>query len=139
MHRSRLSATSETINMVGLLFRATVLSVVGMCLIIPHRAAAQCIPEPTTLVKGTVSLGSRNERDYVSGAKIIVQGDLMTLSAVTDHEGKFGFSNLEPGTYTVEATHLGLHAEQTITVEAGTKVQVVLQLKLPDRETSPKP
>jgi hypothetical protein len=139
MHRSRLSATSETINAMGLLFRATVLSVVGMCLIIPYWAAAQCTPEPTALVKGTVSLGSRNERDYVSGAKIIVQGDLMTLSAVTDHEGKFGFSNLEPGTYTVEATYLGLHAEQTITVEAGTKVQVVLQLKLPDRETSPKP
>jgi len=109
-----------------------------MCLIIPYRAAAQCTPEPITVVKGTVFLETPDQPASVPGAKIIIQSDFMILSASTDHEGKFRFSNIEPGTYTVEATYFGLHAEQRITVEAGTELKVALQLKLPDRETSAK-
>lgn len=122
----------------GLRFRATVLAVVGMCLIIPCTAAAQCTPEPITVVKGTVFLEAPNQRAAVPGAKIIVQSDFIVLWANTDHEGKFSFSNLEPGTYTVEATYFDLYAEQRITVETGTEVQVALLLKLPGRETSAK-
>ena len=139
MHHSRLSTTSETINVMGLSFRVTVLFVVCMCLIIPYTAAAQCTPEPITVVKGTVIMESPNQPAAVPGAKIIVQSDFMMLAANTDHEGKFSFSNIEPGTYTVEATYFGLHAGQRITVEAGTEVQVALQLKLPGLETSAKP
>jgi len=67
----------------------------------------------------------------------MVQGDFVILSAVTNSEGKIQFSNLEPGTYIIEATYFGLHDEQKITVEAGSVVQVALQLKLPDLKISP--
>ena len=124
--------------MTGLGLRIAVLSV-GMCLIIPYRVQAQCTPEPATVVKGTVFMETPDQPAAVSGAKIIILSDFMILSAASDREGKFSFSNLEPGTYTVEATYFGLHAEQRITVEAGTEVQVGLQLKLPGLETSARP
>ena len=138
MRHSRLSTASETINVIGLSFRATVPSVVCMCLIIPYTVAAQCTPEPITVVKGTVFLETPDQPAPVPGATIIIQLDFTTLSANTDSEGKFRFSNIEPGTYTVEATYFGLHAEQRITVEAGTELQAALQLKLHDRGTSAK-
>ena len=131
MHYSKLSTAS--------MFRATVLSLIGMCLIMPYGAGAQCAPEPVTVVKGTVFLESPNRPAPVPGAKIIIQSDFMILSANTDHEGEFSFSNIEPGTYIVEAAYLGLHAEQKITVEAGSELQVALHLKLLGVETSAKP
>jgi len=122
-------------------FRVTaiLLLMVGICLIIPSMADAQCASEPITVLKGSVSLEAPGEPANVQGAKVIVQGEFLMLSAVTDRDGKFRFSNMEPGTYTVEATLLGLHAEQKISVESGTEVQVVLQLKLPDPTVSANP
>lgn len=122
--------------MIGSILRATVLSVVGMCLLIPYGAQAQCSPEPTTVVQGTAFLQTPD--GPAAGAEVIVQGDFLIVSATTDREGKFRFSNLEPGAYTVEATYLGLYAEQKITVEAGALVQVTLQLKLSDLKAPPK-
>jgi hypothetical protein len=123
MHYSKLSTAS--------IFRATVLSLIGMCLIMPYGAGAQCAPEPVTGVQGMVFQEGADQPAAVAGAKIIIQGDFMILSANTDHEGKFSFSNIEPGTYIVEAAYFGLHAEQKITVEAGSELQVALHLKLP--------
>ena len=60
------------------------------------------------------------------------------MSAVTDREGKFRISNLEPGIYTVEATYFGLRAEQKVTVEEGAEIEVLLQLKPPDLKAPPK-
>lgn len=48
-------------------------------------------------------------------------------------------ANINPGIYTVEATYVGLHTENKITVEDGAEIEIVLQLKLPDLETPPKP
>ena len=67
----------------------------------------------------------------------MVEGDFFIVSAIADREGNFRFSNLEPGTYMVEATYFGLYAEQKVTVEAGAVVQVTLQLKLPDSRPHP--
>ena len=80
-------------------------------------------------MQGTVVLDDVGKPDYVAGAKIIIQSDFTIESAVTDQHGKFHFPNLDPGTYTVEATYFGLYAEQTITVEPGIEVQVPLQLR----------
>ena len=134
-----LPTVAAVTKMIGLRLRAIVLLLVGSCLIMPNGADAQCNPEPTTIVKGTVFLEARDKPDYVQGAKVIVQGDTLILSAVTDGEGNFGFSNMEPGTYLVEATYFDLHAEQRISIEAGTVVHVALQLRLPDLKARPKP
>ena len=67
----------------------------------------------------------------------MVQGEFLILSAVTDRDGRFHLSNMDPGTYIVEATYLGLHAEQRISIEAGAVVHVVLQLKLSDPNATP--
>ena len=123
--------------MIGLILRATVLSVVGTCLLIACGTEAQCPPEPTTVVQGTAFLQAPDEP--APGAKVIVERDFFIVSAITDREGKFRFSNLEPGTYTVETTYFGLYAEQKITVKAGAVVQVALQLKGPDLKTPPNP
>ena len=120
----------------GSILRATVLSMLAMCLLVPYRTLAQCSPEPTTVVQGTALLETPD--GPAAGAKVVVEDDFFIVSAITDREGKFRFSNLEPGTYTVEATYLGFYAEQKITVEAGALVQVTLQLKLPDLKAPPK-
>jgi len=122
----------------GSILRATVLSLVGTSMLIPYGVEAQRTPEPTTVVEGTALLETSDGPDYATGAKVILQGDSLIVSAVTDREGKFRFSNLDPGTYTVKTAYFGLYAEQKVTVEVGTVVQVVLQLKLPDLKAPPK-
>lgn len=98
-------------------------------MLVAYSGEARCTPEPVTTVRGIVVLDPYDKPAYVAGAKVILQGDYMIVSAVTDREGKFHFVNIEPGTYIVEATYLGLYAEQKITVEDGSEVQVNLQLK----------
>jgi hypothetical protein len=139
MLNSELATVAAATKMVGFRSRAIVLLLVGSCLIFLSMADAQCASEPTTVLKGTVILEAPGEPAYVQGAKVIVQGEFLILSAVTDRDGKFRFSNMEPGTYTVKASFLGLHSEQEISVDPGTEVQVVLQLKLPDPTTSAEP
>lgn len=139
MLKSRLATVAAATKVVGFSLTAIVLLLAGNCLVIPSMADAQCTSEPTTVLKGTVFLEAPGDPTYVQGARVIVQGEFLILSAVTDHDGRFRFSNMEPGTYTVEATLFGLHAEQKISVEPGTEVQVVLQLKLPDPTISANP
>lgn len=113
----------------GSLVRATVLSVIAMFVLVAYSSEARCTPEPVTTVRGMVTQDSFDSPDYVPGVKVVLEGDLMIVSAVTDREGNFHFVNLEPGTYTVEATYLGLYAEQKIIVVDGSEVQVNLKLK----------
>lgn len=139
MLNSELATVAAATKMIGFRLRAIVLLLVGSCLIFLSTADAQCASEPTTVLKGTVILEAPGEPAYVQGAKVIVQGEFLILSAVTDRDGKLRFSNVEPGTYTVKASLLGLHSEQEISVDPGTEVQVVLQLKLPDPTISANP
>ena len=136
MLHSKLSTASEGPTVIGSILRATALLMVGICLLIPCGTEAHCTPEPGTVVQGTAFLEPPD--GPVPGAKVTVQGDFLMESAITDREGKFRFSNLEPGTYTVEATYLGLYVEQKITLEAGALLQVTLQLKPPDLTAPPK-
>lgn len=124
--------------MIGRVFKDIVLAVIVICFFGLCGARAQCTPEPVTVVQGTVVLDSPTKSDYVAGATVIIQGDFMIVSASTDREGRFHFSNVEPGTYAVETTYFNLYAEQTITVETGGEVQLLLQLKPPSDRTSAK-
>ena len=138
MLNSGQATVAAATKAIGLRVAAIVLLLVGSCLLIPRRADAQCIPEPTTIVRGTVYLDASEVPAYPPGAKIIVRDEFTIMSAVTDREGKFRISNLEPSIYTVEATYFGLHAEQKVTVEEGAEIEVMLQLKLPDLKAPPK-
>jgi carboxypeptidase family protein/PEGA domain-containing protein len=90
-------------------------------------------------VQGTVFLGAPKPL-YVPGAKVVLYGDTGISSTITDRDGKFDFFNVEPpGIYFLEATYLGLHAEQNVTVDAGAIVQVSLRLEAPDPNMSAKP
>jgi len=139
MLNSGLAMLAAATKAIGLRVMAIVLLLVGSSLLIPSMADAQCTSEPTTVVTGTVYLDASDLPAYAPGAKVIVWGEFLVLSAVTDREGKFHLSNMDPGIYTVEATYFDLHAEQKITVEVGTEIKVTLQLKPPDRGTSTKP
>lgn len=136
MLNSGLATVAAANKAIELRVTAIVLLLVGSCLLIPHRADAQCTHEPTTIVRGTVYLDASDVPSYAPGAKVIVWDEFTIVSAVTDHDGKFRFSSLEPGTYVVEATLFGLHDEQKISVKSGTEIHVALQLRIPNPTTS---
>jgi Carboxypeptidase regulatory-like domain len=82
----------------------------------------------TGVMEGTVYTGSPDIRSPVAEAKVRLSGRV-TLETTTDAEGKYVFSSIPAGNYTVEATSPGLEATQTAAVETGRVVQLPLQLK----------
>jgi hypothetical protein len=84
-----------------------------------------------------VFLGAPDEPLCRPGAKVTLYGDTGVISTITDRDGKFSFSDVEPpGVYFLQASYLGLHAEQNVMVDAGTVVQVSLHLEVPDPNMS---
>ena len=71
----------------------------------------------------------------VPGAKVALTGS-MNLETEADAEGKYSFSAVAPGTYTIQADFPGMHAEQAVTVTPGADVKVALELKLVDVDTT---
>ena len=127
------TVAAATNKVIGFRLTAIALLLVGKLVSwIPRRADAQCTPEPTTIVRGTVYLDASDLSAYAPGATIVVRDEFTIVSAVADREGKFRISNLDPGIYTVEATYFGLHAEQKVTVEPGAEIEVCLESKPPD-------
>lgn len=92
--------------------------------------------EPTASVHGTVFVTDSGGKSYVPGAKVVLNGPTSFYRAEADAEGKFTFVNLEPGTYTIKATQVGLRAEQTITIEGKAALELDLELKVPEVKTS---
>jgi|SRR5215471_4387022 len=115
--------------------RTTVLSLLGMCLLIPWELAAQAAEPARSHLQGFVFSGGSNEP--AAGAKVTLYGDTGVISTITDPDGKFSFADVEPpGLYFLQASYLGLHAEQNVMVHAGTVVQVSLHLEVPDPNMS---
>jgi hypothetical protein len=120
--------------------RTTALLLFGVCLAIPCDLAAQATTTTTSHVQGIVLLGGHNEPLDAPGAKVFLYGDTGISSTITDRDGKFSFSDVEPpGIYFLEATYQGFRAEQNITVDADTVVQVSLRLEAPDPSISATP
>jgi hypothetical protein len=119
--------------------RIVALAAVGFCLTITCTAAAQCGAEPSTGVQGTVSAETTGAPGPAPGAKVTLWGDFTFLTAVADRDGKFHFSNVDPGTYLIEATYFDLRSEQKITVEDGIVLQVSLLLKVAKQGSAPRP
>lgn len=111
---------------------------IGICLVAPCGLAAPATTITTSRLQGTVFLGASNEP--TPGAKVTLYGDTGIFSTVTDQDGKFVFANFgPPGVYSLQASYLGLHAEQNVMVHARTVVQVSLHLEAADPIVSAQP
>jgi len=78
-------------------------------------------------VEGTALVASAHGQAYVAGAKVVASGPVR-METETNAKGRYAFSGMPPGTYTIEANFSGLEAVQTVTVTAHQVAQVVLQL-----------
>jgi len=123
--------TSGT-NMIFTTVRTTSLLLLSVCLAIPCGLAAQAT-STTSHLRGTVFLGAHNKAYGVEGATVTLYGDAGVVSTITDRDGKYVFSNVQPpGFYFLEATYSGLHAGQNVEVNAGDLIEVSLRLEAPD-------
>jgi len=93
------------------------------------------IPGNTGTVEGTVFVTDSGGPSMVPGAKVVLTGS-STLQTEADAEGKYSFSAVPPGAYTIQADFPGMHAEQAVTVTSGADVKVALELKLVAVDTS---
>ena len=75
----------------------------GVCLLMPLAVQGQTIEPTAGAVQGTV-FWSANDPTSVSDVKIVLYGDTIIISTVSDPEGKFNFSDLEPGVYFLQVT-----------------------------------
>ena len=109
----------------------------GIRLFAPCGLAAQATTTAASHLQGTVFSGVPEKPQYASGAKLTLYGDTGTVSTVTDQNGKFAFTNVEPPEiYFIEANYMGLHAGRNAMVHAGTVVQVSLPLEAPGSNLS---
>jgi hypothetical protein len=103
----------------------------ALVIVLTLAANAQSIPQTTTntgVVRGSVTITDANGPSYVPGATVKLSGNTET-EVQADNEGKFNFSSVQPGTYSVMAQFPSLAAPPTtVVVEAGKTVEVVLQL-----------
>jgi hypothetical protein len=103
---------------------ALTLGLIGAC------AFAQGPAQPTGAVQGLVFITDADGgRSVVSATKITVDGPAH-IEAQSDNEGKFAFSTLPAGSYTITANTPGMAATQGVVVTAGTVSQVQLEMEL---------
>lgn len=89
----------------------------------------------TGKLEGTVFVGDISAKSYVAGAKVVVSGPVLAETE-TNVDGYYAFDALPPGSYSVEASFSEMKAVQTIQVGANQLAQVLLQLKIPEVNTS---
>ena len=99
------------------------------------RAVASENDKANARLEGTVFVGDQGRLSYTARAKVLASGPV-TIDTETNADGKYVFVALPPGSYTVEANYSGLEAIRTITVGANQVVQLPLQLKPPQVNTS---
>ena len=92
-------------------------------------ASAQGYVAATGSIEGQVVLSDVSQHQFVAGANVVARGPSV-LNAETDASGRFTFTAVPPGAYTIEAAFAGLQAEETVELEANRIVQLQLQIKL---------
>ncbi len=105
-----------------------------MCLLIPLSARGQSSVKPGS-VEGAVLVVDSGGPSLLPGAKVELKGST-TIETETDAQGKYRFTEVAPGDYTLETDSPGMHAEQTVAVAPGANVEVSLELKLVEVKTS---
>lgn len=86
-------------------------------------------------VVGTVFVVDSGGTSFLPGVKVVLKGST-TMETQTDAGGKYSFSGVDSGSYTIEADLPGLHAEQTVVALPGTEVRASLEMKLVGVNTS---
>lgn len=109
-------------------------SLIAMCALFPLFARGQSSVEPGT-VEGTVLIADSGELSLLPGTKVVLKGST-ALQTETDANGKYSFSKVAPGNYTITADFPGMHAEQSVAVTPGADVKLPLELKLVEIKTS---
>ena len=93
-------------------------------------ALGQITPQPTGTIQGVVVTTQQDgARSIVPGTNVSLDGPVH-LQAESDSEGKFTFSTVTPGSYTIAAEAPGLTATQKIEVRAGSVSKLELEMKL---------
>jgi len=116
-------------GVMGYILKASVRVLLAFCLLMPCAVPEQNDTATTGAVQGTVSIGGHTDPLFVSGARVVLYGEMTISSTESSSEGKFSLSTLRPGIYLIEATYFDLHAEQKITVHPGELVQVSLEFE----------
>jgi len=80
-------------------------------------------------INGTVFVSDSQGPSYVPGVKVTVLSSAISIEQDTNQEGRFSFSGLTAGAYTITAQFPGLEANQSITVETGKPAHIALELK----------
>lgn len=103
------------------------LILLGLCLIVSPVVAGQS-GEATFQVQGTTFVLDSTGPSYIAKAKVTLIGPV-TMETGTDQDGKYEFTGVPAGTYTVEATAQGFLAKQVVNVETSKIAEVPLELK----------
>lgn len=109
-------------------------ALIAMWVLSPFFAHGQSAVKPGT-VDGTVLVVDSGGPSLLPGAKVVLKGP-STLETETDADGKYSFSEVAPGEYTIEANFPGMRAEQTVAVTSGADLKVPLEMKLVTVTTS---
>ena len=109
-------------------------ALIATCVLFPPSGRGQSAAQPGT-VEGTVLVVDSGGPSSLPGAKVVLKGS-SALETETDADGKYSFSKVAPGEYTIEADFPGMHAEQAIAVLPGADLKVPLELKLVEVKTS---
>jgi Carboxypeptidase regulatory-like domain/TonB-dependent Receptor Plug Domain len=105
-----------------------ILLLIVACLYFGPSASAQT-SVASAQINGTVFVSDSQGPSYVPGVKVTLLGSAISIEQDTDQEGRFSFSGLAAGAYTITAQFPGLEANQSITVEAGKPANIALELK----------
>ena len=109
-------------------------ALMATCTFLPLSAHGQSIAN-FAIVEGTVFVLDAGQPSYLPGAKVALKGS-SNVETETDAEGKYRFSEVAPGEYTIEADISGMHAQQTIIVGSDPSLKVSLEMKLVGVTTS---
>jgi len=95
-------------------------SILFLFLFISSIAAAQ-----NSSLKGTVTT-----TDGHAAALVTVSIGTLKIVTLTDEDGHYFFTNIKPGSYSIQFSHTGLEAqEKTVTLEAGKTAELSFSLK----------
>ena len=80
------------------------------------------------LLRGRIYVGDADQGKAVVGAKVVASG-AFSLETVTDDQGKFHFSSLPAGVYTLTVTFSGLQGTATARVEGGRICTIAIEVR----------